>query len=88
MRRVKTTQWIEIDAYGLNSCMRFFEIANNHSVAPTKPQTPAQARIRSLQQQKDSVNRALQAERKRQRIARVQQSLARATAPTTTITQI
>ena len=68
--------------------MRFFEIANHHSVAPTKPQTPAQARIRSLQQQKDSVNRALQAERKRQRIARAQQSLARATAPTTTIKQI
>jgi len=68
--------------------MRFFEIANHYSVAPTKPQTPAQARIRSLQQQKDSVNRALQAERKRQRIARAQQSLARATAPTTTIKQI
>jgi hypothetical protein len=68
--------------------MRFFEIANNHSVATTKPKTPAQARIKSLQQQKDSVNRALQAERKRQRIARAQQSLARATAPTTTIKQI
>lgn len=88
MRRVETTQWIEIDAYGLNSCMRFFEIVNNHSVALTKSLTPAQARIRSLQQQKDGVNRALQAERKRQRIARAQQSLARATAPTTTITQI
>jgi len=68
--------------------MRFFEITNNHSVAPTKPQTSAQVRIRSLQQQKDGVNRALQAERKRQRIARAQQSLARATAPTTTIEQI
>jgi hypothetical protein len=88
MRRVKTTQWIAISAYGLNSCMRIFEFANNHSVAPTKPQTPAQARIRSLQQQKDSVNRALQAERKRQRIARAQQSLARATAPPTAIPQI
>lgn len=53
--------------------MRLFEIANNHSVAPTKPQTPAQARIRSLQQQKDSINRALQAERKRQRITRAQE---------------
>ncbi len=68
--------------------MRFFEIVNHHSVAPTKPQTPAQARIRSLQQQKDNVNRALQAERKRQRIARAQQLLARAAAPTTTIRQI
>ena len=88
MHRVKTTQWIATGAYRLNSCMRFFEIANNHSVAPTKPHTPAQARIRSLQQQKDNANRALQAERKRQRIARAQQSLARATAPTTTIKQI
>ena len=68
--------------------MRIKEIIMQPSIAPTKPQTPAQARIRSLQQQKDSVNRALQAERKRQRIARAQQSLARAAAPTTTITQI
>lgn len=68
--------------------MRIKEIIMQSSIAPTKPQTPAQARIRSLQQQKDSVNRALQAERKRQRIARAQQSLARATAPITTITQI
>lgn len=78
MRRVETTEQIAIDSYGLNSYMRFFEIANNHSVAPTKPQTPAQTRIRSLQQQKDSANRALEAERRRQRIARAQQSLAQA----------
>jgi hypothetical protein len=55
--------------------MRIFEITNHHSVAPTKPHTPAQARIRSLQQQKDSVNHALQAERKRQKIDRINQSL-------------
>lgn len=54
--------------------MRFFEIAN-HSVAPMKPQTPAQARIRSLQQKKNDANRALQAERKRQKIDRINQSL-------------
>ena len=66
-----------------NDTMRFFEFANNHSVAPTKPQTPAQARIAALQRQKDIASRALQAERKRQRVARAQQSLARATAPTT-----
>ncbi len=56
--------------------MRFFEFANNHSVALTKPQTPAQARISVLQRQKDAAGRALQAERKRQRIIRAQQSLA------------
>jgi len=66
-----------------NDTMRYFEFANNRSVAPTKPQTPAQARIAALQRQKDTVSRALQAERKRQRIIRAQQSIARATAPTT-----
>ncbi len=67
-----------------NDLMRFFEFANNHSVAPTKPQTPAQARIAALQRQKDSASRALQAERKRQRIARAQQSLAQANKAMTT----
>jgi len=66
-----------------NYPMRFFEIANNRSVAATKPQTPAQARIAALQRQKDAASRALQAERKRQRVARAQQSLASAIAPTT-----
>ncbi len=64
--------------------MRFFEFANNHSVAPTKPKTPAQARIAALQRQKDTASRALQAERKRQRIARARQSLAQANKAMTT----
>ncbi len=64
--------------------MRFFEFAKNHSVAPTKPQTPAQARIAALQRHKDTANRALQAERKRQRIIRAQQSLAQANKAMTT----
>ena len=63
--------------------MRIQEIITQSSINFTKPLTPAQARISSLQRQKDSVSRALQAERKRQRITRAQQSLARATAPTT-----
>ncbi len=67
-----------------NDLMRFFEFANNHSVAPTKPQTPAQARIAALQRQKDAASRALQAERKRQRITRAQQSLAQANKAMTT----
>jgi hypothetical protein len=66
-----------------NDTMRYFEFVNNRSVAPTKPQTPAQARIAALQRQKDTVSRALQAERKRQRVARAQQSLALATAANT-----
>ncbi len=67
-----------------NDLMRFFEFANNHSVALTKPQTPAQARIAALQRQKDAASRALQAERKRQRITRAQQSLAQANKAMTT----
>ncbi len=67
-----------------NDTMRFFEFANNRSVAPTKPQTPAQARIASLQRQKDVASRALQVERKRQRIIRAQQSLAQANKAMTT----
>jgi hypothetical protein len=66
-----------------NDTMRYFEFVNNRSVAPTKSQTPAQARIAALQRQKDTVSRALQAERKRQRVARAQQSLALATAANT-----
>jgi len=61
-----------------NDPMRFFEFANNRSVAPTKPQTPAQARIAALQRQKDTASRALQAERKRQRVARAQQLIVNA----------
>ena len=61
-----------------NYQMRFFEFANNRSVAPTKPQTPAQARIAALQRQKDTASRALQAERKRQRVARAQQLIVNA----------
>ncbi len=67
-----------------NDTMRFFEFANNRSVAPTKPQTPAKARIAALQRQKDVASRALQAERKRQRVARAQQSLAQANKAMTT----
>ncbi len=67
-----------------NDTMRFFEFANNRSVAPTKPQTLAQARIASLQRQKDVASRALQVERKRQRIIRAQQSLAQANKAMTT----
>ncbi len=58
--------------------MRIQEIIMQSSINFTKPQTPAQARIAALRRQKDTASRALQAERKRQRIARAQQSLARA----------
>ncbi len=49
--------------------MRFFEIK------PTKPLTPQQARIKSLQTQKDNVSKQLKAERDRQKIQRAQQTI-------------
>ncbi len=58
-----------------NDTMRFFEFKKKQSVAPTKPQTPAQARITALQRQKDNASLALQAERKRQLINRANQAL-------------
>ncbi len=53
------------NAYSLNNCMRFFEIQ------PTKPLTPQQARIKSLQTQKDNVSKQLKAERDRQKIQKL-----------------
>jgi hypothetical protein len=49
--------------------MRFFEIK------PTKPLTPQQQRIKSLQMQKKNVSKQLKAERDRQRIQRAQQTI-------------
>jgi hypothetical protein len=49
--------------------MRFFEIK------PTKPLTPQQQRIKSLQTQKNNVSKQLKAERDRQKIHRAQQTI-------------
>jgi hypothetical protein len=58
-----------INAYSLNNCMRFFEIK------PTKPLTPQQQRIKSLQTQKNNVSKQLKAERDRQKIQKAQQTI-------------
>ena len=42
------------------------------------PQTPQQARIKSLQTQKDNVSKQLKAERDRQKIAKARQKIAKA----------
>lgn len=47
-------------------------------VVSTKPPTPQQQRLKSLQQQKDNASKALNAERNRQKIAKAQQQLATA----------
>jgi len=49
--------------------MRFFEFK------PTKPLTPQQQRIKSLQTQKNNVSQQLKAERNRQRIQKAQQTI-------------
>lgn len=41
----------------------------------TKPPTPQQQRIKSLQLQKDNANKALKSERDRQKIAKAQQQI-------------
>ena len=45
-------------------------------VTAIKPPTPQQQRIKSLQQQKDNANKALKAERDRQKIAKARQTIA------------
>jgi hypothetical protein len=46
-------------------------------IATIKPLTPEQARIKALKTQKDNANKALKAERDRQKIAKAQQQLAK-----------
>ncbi len=58
--------------------MKCFEITENHSTVatkPIKPLTPEQARLEALKRQKDNVSKALNAERKRQKVAKAQKSL-------------
>ena len=54
---------------GVNTCMRYFEFA------PTKPPTPQQARLRSLQQRAEIAKQAVAAERKAQQIAQAQKKI-------------
>ena len=61
--------------------MKCIEITENHSSAltkPIKPLSPQQARLDALKRQKDTVSKALDAERKRQKVAKAQQSLQKA----------
>lgn len=60
--------------------MRISEIVKNESsVLPKsiKPLTPQQARLDSLKKQKDNVGKALDSERKRQKVTKAQQQLQR-----------
>jgi hypothetical protein len=43
----------------------------------TKPPTPQQQRIKSLQTQKDNLSKTIKAERDRQKIAKAQQTIAK-----------
>ena len=44
----------------------------------TSPLTPQQARLDTLKKQKDNVSKALDSERKRQKVTKAQQSLTKA----------
>jgi hypothetical protein len=55
--------------------MRFYEFSTK-PLKPIKPQTPDQARISSLKQQKERTTQALKTERERQKITRAQAKLA------------
>ena len=65
-----------LSAYGLNSCMRYFEFKI------IKPLTPPQARLRALKIAKDNAAKALKAERVRQKMDKAQSQLRQATANT------
>ena len=54
--------------------MRFYEFAT----AIKKPPTPQQARLDTLKTQKDNVGKALDTERKRQKVAKARQNLTKA----------
>ena len=49
------------------------------SIAPKKSLTPAQSRINHLKLQKDNLSKQLKAERDRQKIAKAQQQIFKAT---------
>jgi hypothetical protein len=55
--------------------MRIKEIEQRTITTPLNPQ---QARLNALKQQKDNVSRALDSERKRQKVAKAQQNLTKA----------
>jgi hypothetical protein len=58
-----------LGAYGLNSCMRFFEFN------PQKPLTPPQARIAALKKNVEVTKQALARERRSQQIQKAQSKI-------------
>jgi len=51
-------------------------------VAPTKPLTPDQARLKALQQRAKQAQAAVAGERKRQQVATAQKQITKLTSPT------
>ena len=58
--------------------MRFNEFAIKTNKKQSVALTPQQARLNALKTQKDNVSKALDSERKRQKIAKAQQNLQKA----------
>ena len=55
--------------------MKCAEVTENHSAGPIKPLTAQQGRLAALKRQKENASKALDAERKRQKVAKAQQNL-------------
>jgi len=64
---------------GLNTCMRFYEFAHTPTIKPIKPMNPQQYRLYSLKRNKDNAKQAYKAEKDRQKIAKAQQQIFKAT---------
>jgi hypothetical protein len=58
--------------------MRIKEIEQRITTPPSKPPTPQQARLNALKTQKDNVSKALDSERKHQKVVKAQQNLTKA----------
>ena len=59
--------------------MRFYEFNSTPTIKPIKPLNPQQARIASLKRNADNAKQAYKAERDRQKIAKAQQQIFKAT---------
>lgn len=63
----------------LNTCMRFYEFNSSPTIKHIKPMNPQQYRLYSLKRNKDNAKQAYKAERDRQKVAKAQQQIFKAT---------
>ena len=63
----------------VNTCMRFYEFAHTPTIKPIKPMNPQQYRLYSLKRNKENANKAYKTEKDRQKVAKAQQQIFKAT---------